>query len=165
MTQPYPTQPVQPEQPKKRRWVAWAVPVGAFLLGAIIGGAAGEETPVASADAPTATTTIEVPVPVETTVEVPVETTVEVPGPTVTVTAKPAGPSGSIPGDGTYIVGAEVKPGTYKAPGGELCYWARLDGQGELLDNHLGAGQAVATIRKTDKGFESSGCGEWKRIK
>ena len=32
------------------------------------------------------------------------------------------------PGDGTWRVGLDIKPGTYRSPGGEACHWARLFG-------------------------------------
>ena len=83
-----------------------------------------------------------------------------------TVTAKavaPAGPSGSIPEDGTFLVGSDVKAGTYKAPGGNLCYWARLkdaSGQGIII-NGLGAGQQLVSVKSSDKAFQTHGCGPW----
>ncbi len=73
-------------------------------------------------------------------------------------------PVTSIP-DGTWLVGDEVSPGTYAAPGGEFCYWARLRGfTGDLDDiitNDLGEARHLVDIAPTDAGFQSSGCGEW----
>lgn len=68
-------------------------------------------------------------------------------------------------GSGMKIVGRDIAAGTYRAPGGRLCYWERLEGFGGTLDdiiaNNLGAGPQIVTIAATDKGFDSSGCGRW----
>lgn len=73
-----------------------------------------------------------------------------------------------IESDGTYIVGKDIKAGKWRSSGGDFCYWARLKNFGGTLgsivanDNVLG-GRAIVTIRSTDKGFETTGCGTWKR--
>jgi hypothetical protein len=68
---------------------------------------------------------------------------------------------------GTYIVNTDIKPGTYSAPGGTTCYWARLSGFGGTLHNLIAnenpTGHTVVTIAATDKGFESVGCGTFKK--
>jgi hypothetical protein len=68
-------------------------------------------------------------------------------------------------GDGTHVVGNEIRPGTYRAQGADGCYWARLHnfsgGVNSILANDNAAGPAVVTILSTDKGFESDGCGTW----
>ena len=73
-------------------------------------------------------------------------------------------PLSAIP-EGTWLVGDEITPGTYSTEGGDLCYWARLNGfSGELSDiiaNNVGAGKQVVEIRSTDAGFSSGGCGAW----
>ncbi|GAA2760145.1 hypothetical protein [Actinopolymorpha rutila] len=159
-------QPIQPAKPpkKKRRWpFVLAAPL-AFFLGIAIG-ASGGDTATATAEAePTPAKTVEVTVPGPTkTVKVPV------PGPTVTVTAKPAGPSGSIPGDGVFLVGSDIKAGTYRAGNDSgNCYWARLSGTsgelGDILANDNPSGPALVTIRSSDKAFSSARCGEWTRV-
>ena len=88
--------------------------------------------------------------------------------PTKTVTVGPPEPAAALPGDGTFQVGVDVKAGTYvskPSPNGN-CYWARLsgsDGIDSIIDNDNTSGQAVVTIKKTDKFFESSGCSDWTR--
>jgi hypothetical protein len=71
-------------------------------------------------------------------------------------------------GDGQYAVPQQVKPGTYSTKGGESCYWARLKGfSGELDDiaaNGTPTGPARVTIARIDKGFETQGCGEWRKV-
>ncbi|WP_328966274.1 hypothetical protein [Streptomyces sp. NBC_00239] len=78
-----------------------------------------------------------------------------------------------IPGDGTFLVGREVRPGTYRSTGPASgtavdCYWARLKGTtgdvGEIIANHAGKGPATVTILDTDKAFQTSGCQTWKQI-
>ncbi|WP_353952496.1 hypothetical protein V6K52_03365 [Knoellia sp. S7-12] len=69
--------------------------------------------------------------------------------------------------DGTYVVGDEMKPGTYRtAKGIRDCYWERTSGTGRTLDNDFVqfAPQGVSVrIRADDGGFVSRGCGTWTR--
>lgn len=70
--------------------------------------------------------------------------------------------------DGTYIVGTDIAAGRWRSTGGEdLCYWARLSaftgGVGAIIANGLPDGRAIVTIRSTDKGFVTKGCGTWAR--
>ncbi len=137
-----------------------AIAAAAGILGLIVGAAGG-----GSSDA---TTTSAAPAPATTI------TVAGAPAPapaaeTVTVTAKPvapAGPSGSILEDGVFLIGSDVKAGTYKSAGGDLCYWARLkdvSGSG-IIVNGFGGGRQVVSIKSSDKAFKTEGCGEWKRI-
>ena len=68
-------------------------------------------------------------------------------------------------GDGTHMVGDDIEPGTYTAPGGAFCYWERLSGtSGEFTDiiaNDLGDSQHVVTVDGGDVAFSTDGCGEW----
>jgi hypothetical protein len=68
-------------------------------------------------------------------------------------------------GDGTYVVGVDIIPGTWQAPGGDGCYWARLAGFGggieDIVSNDLPNGAAVVTIAATDAGFKTANCGDW----
>ena len=71
-------------------------------------------------------------------------------------------------GDGAHRVGTDIAPGTYRAPGGAECRWARLSGFGGSGDDVLGANGAsfisqIATIKSSDAGFESHDCGQWTR--
>jgi hypothetical protein len=78
-------------------------------------------------------------------------------------------PSARTISDGTWVVGKEVKPGTYRAPdAGSDCYWERVkDFRGGLNsiianDNGIGDGAPLLiTIEKTDKGFTTQDCGDW----
>jgi hypothetical protein len=69
--------------------------------------------------------------------------------------------------DGTYIVGTDISAGTWRSTGGEFCYWARLSGFGGTLNdiianNNVFGGPSVVTIGRSDKGFVTRGCGEWR---
>ncbi|RZT27400.1 hypothetical protein EV649_1160 [Kribbella sp. VKM Ac-2569] len=174
----------QPPQPKKRRrWVPWAVASGTFVLGLVIGAAPSGGTASTSAGTPqaTATETVQAPGSTVTVTAPPVNVTappVTVTAPPVTVT-KPAPPAKTVTaappeaaatfeGDGTYEVGVDIKPGKYKSTGGEGCYWARLknlDGDLDaILANNLSDGPQTVTIKKTDKGFETSNCAAWRKV-
>lgn len=76
--------------------------------------------------------------------------------------------NGFIPGDGQYIVGYDILPGTYRSKGNDGCYIARLGGfSGELdeiISNDFGNGNMLVTIKSGDEGFETSGCYEWNRV-
>ncbi len=76
-----------------------------------------------------------------------------------TITGSPTAPFG----DGDYMVGTDIAPGTWKAQDAKGCYWARVkDFTGEPADTIGNAnGSGIVTIQKSDKGFVSSGCGSW----
>ena len=84
----------------------------------------------------------------------------------------PAMPAASGPattfGDGIWIVGTDIAPGAYRAPGGSLCYWARLaDFSGEdIIANHFTdtSTQVLVEIAASDVAFETTGCGTWEPI-
>lgn len=72
-------------------------------------------------------------------------------------------------GDGTFIVGVDVSPGTYKNSGADSlgCYWERRSGFSgefeELIANENVETTTVVTISENDKAFVSSGCGIWAK--
>lgn len=74
-----------------------------------------------------------------------------------------------IPGDGTWLVGAEIKAGTYKSAGGASCYWARYrDLANELnsiiVNSYGRKGPQKVALGPSDKAFASQGCGAWELI-
>lgn len=74
--------------------------------------------------------------------------------------------SGSIPGSGTFLIGEDIQPGTYRTEGDSgFCYWARLSGLsgelGDIITNDLPDGPGFVTIAETDVAFETTDCGEW----
>ncbi|WP_432042570.1 hypothetical protein [Streptomyces cadmiisoli] len=76
------------------------------------------------------------------------------------------GPSTSI-GSGTYLVGEDVKAGSYKTSGptDDMCYWARnKNDSGELdaiIANGILEGPGRVTLNKGEV-FETSGCEVWE---
>ena len=77
-----------------------------------------------------------------------------------------AGLSAACFGDGTWRVGSDVAPGTYRAANTSAgCYWERLSGFGgtmdEVIANNFTSDPDVVTIAPTDVGFSSEGCGIW----
>jgi hypothetical protein len=68
-------------------------------------------------------------------------------------------------GEGTQRVGRDIAAGTYRSRGGDGCYWARLrsfsGNLSAILANTNASGSTIVTIKRTDKGFESSGCATW----
>ncbi|MFP3992412.1 hypothetical protein U9R90_34085 [Streptomyces sp. E11-3] len=73
-------------------------------------------------------------------------------------------------GDGTYEVGSDIKPGTYRSTGNEdgLCYWERAkDSSGDMesiLANDNVTGTAYVTVKESDKIFKSTDCKSWETV-
>jgi len=72
----------------------------------------------------------------------------------------------TIPGDGTFLVGKDVKPGTYRTTGpksGSSCYWQRSgDASGtNIIANDNIAGPTVVDIKSSDVAFKTSRCAAW----
>jgi outer membrane murein-binding lipoprotein Lpp len=70
----------------------------------------------------------------------------------------------SIPGDGTFKAEVDYLPGTYRAPGGEGCYWATLNSADpyDIASNENASGPTIANIETPY--FQTSGCGTWERM-
>jgi hypothetical protein len=86
------------------------------------------------------------------------------------VSTRQGTPSGPF-GPGTYRVGIEVTPGTWRStpPTGEFCYWERRSGFGgglaDIIANDFTDSTSVVEIQETDLGFLSEdGCGTWTKI-
>ncbi|ORV80197.1 hypothetical protein AWC07_21535 [Mycobacterium gastri] len=77
----------------------------------------------------------------------------------------PAGPASTIAGDGTYRVGVDIRPGTYRSQGSNACYWERLRGLGgtveDIIANGAGTGPQVVQIAPTDVAFKTKRCPTW----
>lgn len=145
-------QPLQPK-PKRRLWL-WII--GIIVVLAIIGsfasrGGTTTSTPPAATQAPAGNT------PAAT--QAPAATPTPQPSPT---------PAFAHFGDGTYQVGKDIQPGTYRTRVGSTgCYYARLKGFGGTVDDIIANDNtdapAVVTIKASDKGFESQNCGTWTK--
>src|SRR5215217_7541608 len=70
--------------------------------------------------------------------------------------------------DGTYQVGTDIQPGTYRNSGGRNCYWERLrgfdGGMNAIIANGGSNNPSIVTIAPTDAGFQSQGCGTWTKL-
>jgi hypothetical protein len=79
-------------------------------------------------------------------------------------TPRPATPVRTF-GDGTWEVGSEVRPGTYRATADGTCSWVRLgEPMGTLetvLGSAVGSGPRLLTVGKKDIAIRTNGCGRW----
>ncbi len=68
----------------------------------------------------------------------------------------------TIPGDGVFEVGVDMKPGTYKTGGSGNCYYAVLaDANGNnIKSNNITAGPATVSVVAGDY-FETTRCADW----
>ncbi|MDU0257455.1 hypothetical protein RVN83_31220 [Streptomyces sp. PU10] len=177
---PFPPMPphtpaVQPNS-RNRVWLKYgAVALVSLLVGAGMG-ASGDTGSEAEAAADTKAG----PRPTVTVTETAPAAEAE-PAPTVTetvtetVTAKPKktkepGPATTFSGDGEYLVGEDIKAGTYKTAGPEDewgCYWERAkDASGEfgsIIANNNLEGTGRVTLNKGEY-FKTNRCQEWKRV-
>lgn len=167
-----PEGPLQPSERDNRTWSAprpstsWRsvlTHAGAALAGLFVGVLIGM-TGNSSADkaTPSATVTMTTTTTHEATA-------------TTSVSTRPSADkvaADGFPGDGTYVVGNDITPGTYRSDGPQgglitSCYWARLSStSGEVNDiiaNGATSGQTTVTIATTDKAFTTTGCKSWKK--
>jgi flagellar biosynthesis GTPase FlhF len=72
----------------------------------------------------------------------------------------------TIPGTGTFVVGEDIQPGTYRAEAQEGCYWKRLSSLSgdDIIDNNIADGPVVVEIKATDKAFETSDCADFHKV-
>jgi len=75
-------------------------------------------------------------------------------------------------GDGDHLVGADVKPGTYRSTGAseglvDLCMVSVLDGDGNVLDMKSGNGDSDVIIKVSASGdvVSVTGCEPFKRVR
>jgi hypothetical protein len=71
-------------------------------------------------------------------------------------------------GEGAYIVGTDIEPGTYRNSGSSGCYYERLSEFTGDFDAIIANGNTnastVVTIAPTDAGFQSQNCGTWSKL-
>lgn len=84
--------------------------------------------------------------------------------------ATPGPQATTFAGDGTFMVGVDIAPGTYQTTSVDMGYWARLSGASGMLDDILAndntsaGSQVIVTILPTDKFFHTSSMGTWTKI-
>jgi hypothetical protein len=179
---PQPPFPGQPPAERKPFWrKAWLTHGVTALVALIFGAAIGSNgdsggTTDAKGAAPTATVTktagAGAPKPAVTVTKTVKETVTAKPKAKPTPVKK-AGPPSSFPGEGQYLVGEDIKPGTYRTAGPEEdsiipnCYWARLkNASGEfdaIIANDNIQGQGRVTVNKGEY-FKTTGCQTWKKV-
>lgn len=67
-------------------------------------------------------------------------------------------------GDGTYVVGKDIKPGAWVVQKSkENCYWEVLDNSGGTIDNDfvMASTRLVVELSPSHYAFHTQGCGEW----
>ncbi|ARZ69714.1 hypothetical protein M1P56_02475 [Streptomyces sp. HU2014] len=74
-----------------------------------------------------------------------------------------------VSGNGTFQVGSDIKPGTYRSTGNKLgCYWERAKdssgGLDSILANDNVQGASYVTVKADDKIFKTRGCKGWHRV-
>jgi hypothetical protein len=71
-------------------------------------------------------------------------------------------------GDGTWTVGTDIEPGTYRAAAavGSTCYWGIYrsgSNGGDIIENDIpGGGRPVVTL-SAGQDFNSTRCGKWEK--
>jgi hypothetical protein len=72
----------------------------------------------------------------------------------------------SFAGTGTFLVGSDIAPGTYRAAASPGCYWARLSSldTSDIVDNDNADGPVVVEILSSDKAFQASDCASFHKI-
>lgn len=71
----------------------------------------------------------------------------------------------TVPGTGTYVVGEDIQPGTYRGEASPGCYWARLSSlnTSDIIDNNNADGPVVIEVLPSDKALELSNCADLVR--
>ena len=91
---------------------------------------------------------------------------------TVTVAGPPppSVPKTIMETDGTYRVGVDILPGTYRSagprPGGESdCYWARLSSLNstDIITNDISTGPQTVKVLPADTAFLTHSCQTWQK--
>ncbi|WP_406231936.1 hypothetical protein [Nocardia sp. NBC_01009] len=87
-----------------------------------------------------------------------------------------AAPASTMPGDGLYLVGIDILPGIWEAPGtpdqANGCDWRRLRKvEGDNTDQHYIINNDFtrltpvrAEIKATDVAFKTVSCGPWRML-
>jgi len=147
--------PVRVAAAKQNNNKLWIVGAAALVAGAVLGSiAANGNSSSSTTKTVTATEYADAPVSTPTT------------QPPLT------GPMTTIESDGTFLVGKEIVPGTYRTSGGSGgrsdCYWERLSGLGgsnaDIIANDGAEGQQLVEILPTDLAFTSAHCQPWEKV-
>jgi hypothetical protein len=154
---------------RRSRW-PWLVgtAVGSWIVGLLMGMAGnGGQTAVSTVSAgstPVSTTTTTV----YDTMTIPA-TTVTVPEPAGTVTVEAQADASSDITEGTWTVGVDIKPGTYRVITAvdQQCYWSitksGTNGDDIVANDIVTGGRPTVKLKK-GQDFTNTGCGDWSRV-
>lgn len=160
--------PPQPGKPSRGKAVIThgLVAVVALGLGAGLGSSAAGANDNAATAVPTVTRSA-APVPTVTATK---PGTAAAPKQQPKPTGATSQSAAKVSGDGTYLVGQDMEPGTYKTKGpatGSLCYWERAkDSSGEftsIITNATPTGTARVTVNKGEV-FKTQSCQDWTKV-
>lgn len=167
MTQTWPAPPAhQNLQPaRRRRWPHVVGYAATALIGIGIGGAGGSNQGVQTVAGPSAST---VTATSTTTVTASAATPSKVAAPT---SAAPKVTAVTTITDGTWTVGDDIPPGTYKVSvpiaADQTCYWAITktgsNGEGIVANDFGGKGRPRVTLKR-GQDFETNDCGVWQKL-
>jgi hypothetical protein len=159
-----------PKKKVKPLWIVLAVVGGVVVLclfGSVLIAVAGGDDAAKTAASSDVATPAATDAP-DTTEPETTEPDSPSPSPTPKKT-KPAGPATTF-GDGQWLVGRDIKAGTYRTAGPEdgglgICYWERAkDASGEfdsIITNGTPKGPANLTVNNGEY-VESNGCQPWQ---
>lgn len=156
--------PTPPSPPAQRVWPWVLLAVAAFVVGAVLGAAGMSSSKKSASSTQTVTVQAQPTTETQTTTITARTTTTASQSSSSATSSATSGPRTSF-GDGTWMVGSGIEPGTYTTEGGAGCYWARLGGlSGEtddIIANDNASGPTSVTISGTDAAFQSQDCGTW----
>ena len=71
----------------------------------------------------------------------------------------------TVSGEGTFVVGEDIQPGTYRAAASPGCYWARLRSldTSDVIDNDNADGPVAVQILPSDKAFTAARCADFHK--
>lgn len=88
------------------------------------------------------------------------------PGPPVPQPVEYSPPTGgTVPRDGTWYIGKEIRRGTYRTAGSEICLWERLGNGLVIIDGAFRGGPQTVALGKDDVAFATQGCPTWELVR
>lgn len=83
---------------------------------------------------------------------------------TVTTTYTPV-PATAFSGDGEYLIGSDVQPGTYRSEGNDgTCYADTEDSSGNVDAQEIGSGQIILVVSARDYRVDVRDCSPFSRV-
>lgn len=159
------------------RWAATAVPIAALVLGLIIGGAGkgGNSSELTALQEKLDVTQSQLETVQRTTgdmddreKDVTARENAVADREAAVTTVEATIAANTIPGDGAYLVNAQIAPGIYQSVDNSGCYWERDSGLsgtlGDIIANDNVDGQAIVEIAASDVAFQTSRCNDWVKV-